>query len=92
MANAAELKSYEEADIDKYEFMATLDQRTSEACQDLDGRVFAVKDAKPGKNMPPMHPYCRSTTVVHFDDETLEGLQRRAKDPVTGERCLYLGA
>lgn len=85
MANAAEMESYKEAGIEKYEFMATLDMRTSAVCQDLDGQVFAVKDAVPGKNMPPMHPHCRSTTVAHFDDVAIEGLQRRARDPITGE-------
>ena len=88
MANAAEMRSYIEASIDKYEFMSTLDKRTSEVCQDLDGQVFLVKDAMPGKNMPPMHPHCRSTTVARFDDDALEGMQRRSKDPITGENVL----
>jgi SPP1 gp7 family putative phage head morphogenesis protein len=85
MANAAEMESYKAAGIEQYEFMATLDNRTSPACQDLDGKVFDVKDAKPGVNLPPLHPHCRSTTVARFDDDTLEGLERRARDPVTGE-------
>ena len=85
MANSAELESYKAAGIDRYKFMATLDNRTSPACQDLDGQVFAVKDAKAGVNLPPMHPHCRSTTVAHFDDETMEDLERAAKDPATGE-------
>jgi len=88
MANAAEKASYQEAGIEEYKFLATLDGRTSEVCQDLDGEVFKVAEAVPGKNYPPMHPYCRSTTVTVLDGEVMERLQRRAKDPVTGESIL----
>ena len=64
--NQAELTAYKELDIEKYKFVATLDTRTSPACQDLDGKVFAVKDAKAGINLPAMHPNCRSTTISFF--------------------------
>lgn len=33
-----------------------------------------------GTNYPPMHPNDRCTTVAEFEDEVLEGLQRRARD------------
>lgn len=88
MANAAEMESYEEAEIDEYVFVATLDKRTSKKCQSLDLKVFAVKDAKPGVNMPPMHPFCRSTTIAHFGPDTLANIQRRARDPITGKNEL----
>lgn len=84
-ANQGELRSYAEAGIEYYEFLATLDNRTSELCQGLDGKMFPVKDANVGENYPPMHPFCRSTTVARFDGEVMEGVERRAKDPVTGE-------
>lgn len=71
-------RAYKECDIEKYEYLATLDRRTSKACQALDGKVFAVKDAMPGKNYPPMHPNCRSTTVCYFDDNKVT--ERLAKD------------
>ena len=57
MANAAEMESYEEAEVDEYMFLATLDNRTSPQCQEQDNKVYKVKDAKPGVNMPPMHPF-----------------------------------
>lgn len=85
MANAAEMQSYAECEIDRYEFLATLDMRTSKACQALDGTVHYVKDAEPGKNMPPMHPHCRSTTVAVTDDQARLAQERIARDPVTGE-------
>lgn len=62
-------EAYEANGIEWYEYLATLDSRTSEACQELDGKHFKVKDAVPGKNYPPMHPNCRSTTVCWFPDE-----------------------
>ena len=43
-----------------YRFIATLDKRTSTLCQSHDGDVFPVEEAMPGKNMPPLHPHCRS--------------------------------
>ena len=29
----------------------------------FNGKVFKIKDMTPGINAPPMHPWCRSTTV-----------------------------
>lgn len=88
MANAAEMESYQEADIDQYIFVATLDSRTSQTCRQHDHKVYDVKDAVPGQNMPPLHPYCRSTTRAYFGEDTLQNIQRRARDPVTGEAQL----
>lgn len=85
IANQAEMDSYRECGIDRYEFLATLDSRTSPVCQALDGKVFPVAEGKAGVNMPPMHPYCRSTTVAVIDGVSLEGMKRRARDPETGE-------
>ena len=66
--NQAELLAYDELDIERYEFVATLDTRTSPICQKLDGKVFETKDAQAGKNLPAMHPNCRSTTIPYFED------------------------
>ena len=59
--------SYEEAEIEEYEFLAEIDSRTSEICKKLNGKKFKVKDARAGVNYPPMHPHCRSTTVAVLD-------------------------
>lgn len=64
-------KAYEECGIEKYEYLATLDARTSKVCQSLDGKIFKLKDAVPGKNYPPMHPNCRSTTVAALDNDVV---------------------
>ncbi len=91
MANAAEMESYAEAGIDQYIYVATLDSRTSPICQKLDRKVFPIKDAVPGKNLPPMHPNCRSTTRAYLGADTLKGVERRARDPETGETYLVPG-
>lgn len=59
--------SYEEAEIEEYEFLAEIDSRTSEICKKLNGKKFKVKDASAGVNYPPMHPHCRSTTIAVLD-------------------------
>lgn len=46
-ANKSEMLAYEELGVDKYRFIATLDQVTCEHCAKLDNKVFKVKDAKP---------------------------------------------
>ena len=88
LSNQLEMKSYKECGVEKYRYLATLDLRTSEICRELDGKVFLVKDQQPGKNCPPMHPWCRSTTIAVIDEKSLEGMKRKARDPVTGKSCL----
>jgi len=46
-ANESEMLAYEELNIEKYRYIATLDQRTCEHCAKLDNQVFNVKDRKP---------------------------------------------
>lgn len=81
----SDMAAMDEADIEKYEFVAVLDNKTSDVCQELDGQVFRREDAKPGVNLPPMHPNCRSIDAAYFDDEDYERLTRMSRDPVTGE-------
>lgn len=65
--------------VDQYEYLATLDNRTSEICRDMDGRVFRLSEKQVGINFPPLHPNCRSTVVPYFDDEEDPG-ERIARD------------
>lgn len=69
--NQATLDGYKEAGIEKYEFSATLDSRTSQICSELHGEVFEIKKIAVGLNYPPMHPRCRSTTIPIVDYENL---------------------
>lgn len=83
--NQMELLSYEEADIEKYIFVAVLDKRTSHICQEHDNKVYDRDKATPGVNCPPMHPWCRSTTVAYDEDADYSKLKRRARNPETGK-------
>lgn len=76
-------KAYEEAEIEKYKFCSILDLKTSSVCRSLDGKIYLVSERRIGVNSPPMHPWCRSTTIGVIGD--YEGLTRRARDPVTGK-------
>lgn len=83
--NEADAMAYEEMGIDKYVFVAVLDNRTSPMCQDHDNKVYDYKDKKEGFNFPPLHPNCRSTTRGYLGEEAEKHLQRRARDPKTGK-------
>lgn len=78
-AAETEKKALERAKLDKYEFMATLDERTCPECGRLDGKVFYTKDGKKGVNMPPMHPNCRCIITAALTDE-YKGDKRFARD------------
>lgn len=80
MAGMADQAAYEECGTEKVRFLATLDTVTSEMCREMDGKVILVEELEVGKNSPPLHPHCRSTTVEVFDDMDLSDLQRRARD------------
>lgn len=50
-ANEAEMLSYEELDIEKYRFIATLDNVTCKHCAELDNKVFSLKDRQPREKL-----------------------------------------
>jgi SPP1 gp7 family putative phage head morphogenesis protein len=71
---------YDECGVEEYEFIATLDNRTSQKCAGLDGQIFKKADAEVGVNWPPLHPMCRSSTVSVIDGKVTDGLKRAARD------------
>jgi len=83
--NQADAMAYEEMGVEYYVFVATLDNRTSEICQNMDGKKFAYKDKVEGENYPPLHPNCRSKTRGYIDEDTEKELKRRARNPITGK-------
>lgn len=75
---------YKVLDVRKFQFIATLDDRTSDVCREMDGQVFDMRDYQPGVNVPPLHPWCRSCTAPYYED--LAGIgERAARDPETGQ-------
>ena len=89
VSNTAAMQVYEaNQDItNKYEYVSTLDSRTTALCASLDGRIFEY-----GKGpTPPQHFNCRSTIVAVVDYEGLgfeppeEGTRATKRNPKTGE-------
>ena len=88
ISGKAQRDCFADLDVEEYEFVATLDRKTSETCRAHDGKVYKVKSYKPGTNAPPMHCWCRSCIVPYFgDDEGISG-ERAARDPDTGKRVM----
>lgn len=79
--NEADIAAYKAAGVKEYEFMATLDNRTSEICASLDGKHFQVAEAKVGTNFPPMHPNCRSTTIEYDPHDEMDWYNSGLKMP-----------
>ena len=75
----ATAKAYSELGVGKYQYLATLDNRTSKVCQDLDLKVFDMKDRCVGVNASPMHPRCRSCEIPYIDDDYSTRFARDAK-------------
>jgi hypothetical protein len=68
--------------VEQYELVATLDGKTSEICQELDGKVFAMKDYEVGVTAPPFHCWCRTVTAPYFADDFGERAARNAEGKV----------
>lgn len=66
--NRADQHMYKQAGVRFFQYVATIDARTSDVCRSLDGQIFPLTSMATGVNSPPMHPFCRSTTVPVVDD------------------------
>ncbi|MGL5569623.1 MAG: minor capsid protein [Cetobacterium sp.] len=77
--NEASFKSYKETGVEKYQFLATLDDKTSKICQKYDLEIIDLEKKKIGENFPPLHVNCRSTTIPYFPYE--DGETRAARLP-----------
>ena len=76
-ASASQKDCFNDLDVEKYEILATLDNKTSAICQELDGKVISMKDYEVGVTAPPFHAWCRTTTIPYFEDNYGE---RSARD------------
>ena len=72
--------AYEDLDVEKVEIIATLDQHTTNICQNMDGKLVEMKDVEPGVTTPPFHANCRSTTMPYFSEDFTIGETRAAKN------------
>lgn len=72
-------ESYAELGAEEFEVVATLDSRTSEVCQEQDGKHYPMADFEVWVTAPPFHHRCRSTTVPYFNDEFTANDSRAAR-------------
>lgn len=87
IANEANKEAYKEVPevLQQYKIVATLDNRTSDICQEQDGKVYKMSEWEEGITAPPFHPSCRSSTVPYFDDVNYNEMSRIAQDYTTGQ-------
>ena len=86
IANKARLQALTNSGVSELEFVAVLDARTSDICQENDGAIVPVDKVVFGLNIPPLHPNCRSTFVAKIDDAYKKNMTRLSYNPVTGEK------
>ena len=63
----AKEKCLKDLGCEKYEVIATLDDRTSSICRSMDSKVFDMKDYQVGVTAPPFHVNCRTVTAPYYD-------------------------
>ena len=68
-SSISEQESYRELGVEKQEFCATLDERTSDICRSMDGKVFKTSEIEIGVNAPPLHCRCRSVMIPYFEGD-----------------------
>lgn len=61
--NQSSYKAFKVASLDKYEYCAILDYKTSKICRELNGFIGLLSQAEVGVNFPPMHVNCRSFII-----------------------------
>lgn len=89
--NQADYASYVAEGVQYYRFTAVMDGLTSDICRAHNNKVYRVSDAIVGYNFPPLHPNCRSRTVMAFKEDIAKGVaevpesikRRNEKDDIT---------
>lgn len=79
LQNQATMDSYVEEGVEKYQFLAEIDNRTSDICIEHNGLVYNTADAIVGENYPPLHVNCRSTTIPYLNRNFNRQLAQRAE-------------
>ena len=74
--SAAQQDSFRERGVEQQRFCATLDERTSDICRSMDGKVFKTSEIEIGVNAPPLHCRCRSVMVPHIGDDDYTRIAR----------------
>lgn len=81
-SSESQKEAYEELNVDKYQIIATLDDVTSDICQEMDLQIFDMKQYEVNVTAPPFHPYCRTTYIPYFEDNFTERFSRNSEGEV----------
>lgn len=90
ISNEATMKAYKDSGVvRRFQYVSTLDSRTSPICRHFDGKIFSIKEGEAGVNIPPLHPYCRSTTIPYFEADEISTTMDRVARTSDGEGKSY---
>lgn len=64
--SVANQEVYTQAEVKYYELVATLDNRTSDICRYMDGKVFKMSEYEVAVTAPPFHAHCRTITIPYY--------------------------
>ncbi len=84
------LDSYKALDVEQYQIIAIIDSKTSELCQELNRKVFLLKDYEVGITAPPFHVCCRSDIIPYYGDDNNNKKESIAKREVTKEKSILI--
>lgn len=84
-SSLAQIQMWKDLGVEMLEIVATLDSKTSDICQGLDGQKIKITEAIPGSTAPPFHVNCRSTTAPYFAENFGQIGGRAARDAETGK-------
>lgn len=59
----SQIDKYKVSGVERVQFSAVMDDRTSEICEELNGTIIGIDEIEEGVNAPLMHPCCRSTLI-----------------------------
>lgn len=84
--NDATYDGYKACGVQQYQILATLDNRTSEICQEMDSTIVGLADKQIGVNYPPFHPNCRTTTIPYFEPDEFDDMNATVLNTKTGKQ------
>lgn len=82
MSSFADQLAFEDAGIETEMFIAIHDGKTSKVCQKHDRSIVEVGKGEIGKNIPPLHPNCRSKMIPYIEGIT-DDMKIRQRNPIT---------
>ncbi len=83
ISSFADQLAFEDAGIETEMFIAVHDGKTSMVCQKHDRSIVEVGKGEVGRNIPPLHPNCRSKMIPYIEGIT-DDMKVRQRDPITG--------